>query len=281
VLFAHISDLHLMPARPRARDLVGKRLLGGVNLMFNRGRVHRNEALALIREDAQRLGVQHVLCTGDLVNLSLDDEFAFARRHLEQLAPPERTTVIPGNHDCYVSSAIGRFESLLGVGPFPTVTRLPEATIIGLSTAHPSPPGWAVGTVGQAQLERLDSLLAQTEGSFRILMVHHHVVDENGSRTNRLRDSAALRRVIGARGAELVLHGHLHRDVHCSVSGPRGPVGVIGAGSATAMLSRHAFRRARYNVYDIRGGRLMEAHTRVYDPAADAFVGGQRISSEA
>jgi len=271
VLFAHISDLHLQPGRPRARDLLGKRLLGGVNLMFNRGRAHRNDALDRIREDTGRVGVEHVLCTGDLANLSLETEFAFARDQLARLCPTERISLIPGNHDCYVPAAIGRFERVFGVGPFPTVTRLADATVIGLSTAHPSAPGLAVGTVGPEQLQRLDDVLAQ-EAAFRIVLVHHHVVDEHGGHFNSLRDSAALRGVLERRGAELVLHGHLHRDVRYTVPGPRGPVPVIGAGSATLVGSRDPTRRARYNIYEIRERRLIESHTRVYDPARDAFT---------
>ena len=272
MLFAHISDLHLRPGRPRARDLSGKRLLGGANLLFHRGRIHRNEAMERIRDDFGAVGVQHVLCTGDLVNLSLDEEFAFAHESLSRLWPRERTTLIPGNHDCYVASSIGRFESVFGIGPFPTVTRLPDATVIGLCTAHPSAPGLAVGTLGPDQLSRLDRMLAEEQGAFRVVLVHHHVVDDHGGRFNSLRDSAALRRVLLHCGAELVLHGHLHKDVRYAVPGPRGPIPVIGAGSATLVGSRDPARRARYNLYDIRQGRLVETHTRVYDRARDAFA---------
>lgn len=269
--FAHISDLHLQPGRPRVRTLVGKRLLGGVNLLLNRGRCHRNDALDRVRQDNERLGVEHVICTGDLTNLSLDEEMEFARDRLLRLAPSERTTLIPGNHDCYVPSATGRFEQCFGVGPFPTVTRLPDATLIGLSTAHASAPGLAVGTVGAEQLEKLRRVLSEEEGGFRVVLIHHHVVDEQGKRLNGLRDSGAFRRAIEECGAELVLHGHLHRDARYSVPGPRGPVPVIGAGSATLVGSRDPSRRARYNVYDIQQGRLVEVQTRVYDGARDAF----------
>lgn len=269
---AHISDLHLQPGRPRARTLVGKRLLGGANLLLNRGRCHRNDALDRVREDTERLGVEHVACTGDLTNLSLDEELDFARDRLLRFAPRERITLIPGNHDCYVPSSTGRFEQCFGVGPFPTVTRLLEATLIGLSTAHASAPGLAVGTVGPEQLDNLRRVLHEEEGAFRIILVHHHLVDELGDRWNRLRDSEALRRVIEERGADLILHGHLHRDARYTVPGPRGPVPVIGAGSATLVGSRDPARRARYNVYDIDKGRLLDVQTRVYDRDRDEFA---------
>jgi 3',5'-cyclic AMP phosphodiesterase CpdA len=272
MLFAHISDLHLQPGRPPARALYGKRLLGGANLLLHRGHQHRNEALDLIREDASSLGVEHVLCTGDLVNLSLDEEFAFARDRLATLGPPGRTTLIPGNHDCYVPSAEGSFERYFRVGPFPTVTRTGEATVIGLSTAHASGFGLAVGTVGAPQLLRLGEILAEEEGAFRVVLVHHHVVDAHGGLLNRLTDSTALRRVIEERGAELVLHGHLHRDLRYTVPGPSGPVPVFGVGSATLLRARHPLRRARYNVYEIRQGRLVDAQARVYDPGRHAFA---------
>jgi 3',5'-cyclic AMP phosphodiesterase CpdA len=269
--FAHISDLHLHARRPPARALVGKRLLGGVNLIFNRGHCHKNDALDRLRDDAERLGVDHVLCTGDLTNLSLDEELEFAHRRLGALVPNERLTLVPGNHDCYVPSAAGRFEQRFGVGPFPTVTYLPDATVIGVNTAHASAPGLAVGTVGTTQLDALGRVLAAEAGAFRIVLIHHHVADEHGKRSNRLRDAGAVRDVIAEHGAELILHGHLHRDVRYAVPGPRGPVPVIGAGSATLVGARDPARRARYNVYDVAQGRLAEVQTRVYDGVRDAF----------
>ncbi len=40
--------------------------------------------------------------TGDLVNLSLADEYRRARAWLETLGASRDVTVIPGNHDVYV-----------------------------------------------------------------------------------------------------------------------------------------------------------------------------------
>src|SRR5271168_1700101 len=101
---AHISDLHLA-VRPGLDQLAGKRGLGFINWHRARKYIHRIEALNAITSDLQAAPVNHIAVTGDLVNLSLPAEYAWARKWLESLGPPDDVTVIPGNHDLYVAQA--------------------------------------------------------------------------------------------------------------------------------------------------------------------------------
>jgi 3',5'-cyclic AMP phosphodiesterase CpdA len=53
---------------------------------------------------------------------------------------------------------------------------------------------------------------------------------------------------LGRTGADLVLHGHDHRDERATLEGPKGTkIPVVGAGSASYAAA------ARYNVYEIDG----------------------------
>src|SRR5262245_13400045 len=107
-VLAHLSDPHLGPlARPRLRDLAGKRLLGTVNWVLRRHRVHRREVLARIVADLTVQAPDHIAVTGDLVNIALMPEFAPARAWLESLGPSDRVTFVPGNHDVYVRATAG------------------------------------------------------------------------------------------------------------------------------------------------------------------------------
>ncbi len=45
----------------------------------------------------------HIAVTGDLVNIALPDEFTQAHAFLKTIGTPDRVTVVPGNHDAYVS----------------------------------------------------------------------------------------------------------------------------------------------------------------------------------
>src|SRR5262245_41022789 len=99
----HISDLHLGPVTgfaPRHWNL--KRGLGYANWRGRRARVHRSEIVARLIEDIEGHKPDHVAVTGDLVNLGLPGEHEAALRWLESIGPPDRVSVVPGNHDVYV-----------------------------------------------------------------------------------------------------------------------------------------------------------------------------------
>jgi 3',5'-cyclic AMP phosphodiesterase CpdA len=126
-----------------------------------------------------------------------------------------------------------------GVSPpqaFPFVKRAGEAALIGVSTAVPTAPFLAGGEVGDMQLMRLARTLALLgqEGVFRVVLLHHPVVDGQVPARKALADRAALRQVLLEYGAELVLHGHSHHATVESVPGPSGPIAVVGAPSASA-----------------------------------------------
>src|SRR5260370_25330960 len=106
-VLAHLSDPHLGPMPvPRLRDLANKRALGLLNWWRKRGAVHRPEVLDALMRDLAAMPVDHIAVTGDLVNIALAAEFAQAHRWLARLGPPERVTVVPGNHDAYLREAM-------------------------------------------------------------------------------------------------------------------------------------------------------------------------------
>ena len=102
---AHLSDPHLPMPAARPLELAGKRATGYFNWWRSRVHVHVPEALAGIVADIARQAPDHIALTGDLVNISLGAEFASAARWLATLGPPDRVTVVPGNHDVYVATA--------------------------------------------------------------------------------------------------------------------------------------------------------------------------------
>src|SRR5215468_7434611 len=114
VRLAHCSDLHLL-SHDGARwlDLANKRWIGAVNLISYRSRHYHVDAFDDMVSDLNASGVDHVLCTGDVTNLALRQEFAFARARFDRLAlGPHGVTVIPGNHDAYVAEGVPLFAEL-------------------------------------------------------------------------------------------------------------------------------------------------------------------------
>lgn len=269
-VLAHLSDPHLGPLpKAQLRDLAGKRVLGYINWHRNRFGRHLSDVLAAVVADVQAAAPDHIAVTGDLVNLSLDTEFAPARLWLEQLGSHEHVTVIPGNHDAYVRRAVQHpathwsdYMRGDGVGlaapvdklpPFPFVRRRGAVALIGLSTAVPTAPFMATGRLGADQLMRLADVLEHLrhEQAFRVVLIHHPpLAIKLGDRFKRLIDASQFRRVIAEQGAELVLHGHEHVHAVNWIDGPGGRVPVVGVPSASATL--HGDRDAAgYNLYRI------------------------------
>jgi 3',5'-cyclic AMP phosphodiesterase CpdA len=259
---AHLSDPHLppMPAA-RLRDLAGKRALGYLNWTRNRHRYHRREVLDVLVSDLQAQTPDHVAITGDLVNLALEAEFAPARAWLDSVGPPDRVTVIPGNHDAYVRATGRRFaeawgdylrgdeNSADGAG-FPSLRRRGPLALISVSSAVPTPPLMATGWLGRSQLDALERLLAalSAEQAFRVLLIHHPL--RSDSRAKRLTDSFELRTLLLRYGVELVLHGHDHVHSTIWIDGPQGSIPAIGVPSASALAHGH-YPAAAYNLFSI------------------------------
>lgn len=258
---AHLSDPHLPPVPvPRLHELAGKRALGYLNWTRNRHKYHRRDVLDALVADLRSQAPDHIAVTGDLVNLALEAEFEPALAWLEGIGKPDRVTAIPGNHDAYVRTTRHRFAQVWadylrgdaasdGVG-FPSLRRRGPLALIGLSSALPTPPFMATGTLGPAQLDALRHLLEQlsAEQVFRVLLVHHPL--RSKSHIKRLTDAPALAALLKDHGVELILHGHDH--VHSLVwfDGPHGTIPAVGVPSASAIAHRH-YPASAYNLFSI------------------------------
>ncbi len=265
---AHLSDPHLAPLPQwRPAELVGKRGLGFLNWQRGRKNVHRTDVLDAVVRDLKAHRPDHIAVTGDLVNLSLPDEYVRARAWLETLGSPSDVTVIPGNHDIYVPAAQPWPAAYWGDSmrgddganriSFPFVRQRGAVALIALSTALPTAPFLATGTLGDAQLSRLAALLDQTAGQFRAVLIHHPPQSPSQRYLKRLTDAAALRRVLATKGAELLLHGHDHRRSLIWLDGPNKPIPAVGVPSASARTAKWgACGRLQSFPHRRRAGRL-------------------------
>ena len=285
---AHITDPHF-----RGYDglslgaLAGKRAIGLVNIALNRRRKHKLELLAALGDDLRAQAVDHLAVTGDLSNISIEGEWQAARRWIEQNTPSSRAvSVIPGNHDAYVADVVhaGTFERLFSDYQRPDVSVSSSASpsypflhlrgplaLIGVNSCVATGDLGAWGEIGAPQLARLEALLASPAiaDQLRVVLVHHPPVMHKGGEHRNLRDRAALAAVLARAGADLVLHGHDHRDERATLDGPGGrPIAIVGAGSASYAGS--AERRSRYNIYEIDHGAVTLV-TRAHDEASDRF----------
>ena len=299
IRLANLSDLHATRVRwLRPADFAGKRLLGWLSWRARRGKTHCAEVLEALLRDLSSIAADQIVVTGDLTNVACEHEFEQARAWLERLGPPERVSIVPGNHDAYVAIPRGRswdrwsayLDSDEGAAPggFPTLRVRGSLALVGVCSARPSAPLLATGRLGAEQLEQLDKLLAGLADSplCRVVLIHHPIIDGAASRRRALTDAAALRGVLARSGADLVLHGHRHRTMFGEIPGPHGPIPVVGARSSSD-IGHKPHKRAQYHIYEIEprasaggGASRFRITTRIrgYDPAGDCFSGeGERV----
>jgi 3',5'-cyclic AMP phosphodiesterase CpdA len=232
--------------------------------------------------------------TGDLTHIGLPSEFREVNKWLQNLGPPSRVTVIPGNHDAYVQAPWQEtfahwvpymvsdkgFNSIAmrseDTSLFPSLRIRGIVAFIGLSTALPAPPFFATGSLGQPQLRRLQTILLETgrQGLIRIILVHHPPLPGSEKWRKRLTDSAELCSILTREGVEMVLHGHSHRSELAQLQTSAGLAPVIGVPSASAIGHRPG-RRAQYNLYRLNHdgtGWNLRISVRGLAPNGDRFI---------
>jgi 3',5'-cyclic AMP phosphodiesterase CpdA len=270
---AHLTDVHLGPIAgfgPRYWNL--KRGLGYLNWVRKRQHDHRRTVLDRVVADMVAQRPDHIAVTGDLANIGLPQEHINALHWLEGLGPPERVTVVPGNHDTYSgigrdpgtrrwaaymgSDAAGRAFAADELAKVPFVRVVGEVALIGVDSAVETPPLLAWGRVGKAQLSRLESILDRllAAGLYRLVLIHHPPLPGQADPTRGLRDAAALEAVLQRSGAEMVIHGHNHRNMLAwltcapSAGGAQARIPVVGAPSASLARPHGREALARYNL---------------------------------
>ena len=267
---AQVADPHVSPLpRPSPLELCNKRVLGYLSWTLRRKHIHRKEVLTALTADLVANHPDHVAVVGDLTNISLPAEFPPALAWLRSLGDPHDVSVVPGNHDAYVArpwqGTIDLWrEYMRGDGlpadgapaaenDYPWVRVRGPVAVVGVSTAVATRPFLATGTVGHAQLVRLQTALRAlaSAGLFRVVLIHHPPVDSLTKRRKRLVDSDRFAEVVARAGAELVLHGHTHCATIASMAGPDGRVPVVGVTSASSNGGEDEALRARYNLFQI------------------------------
>jgi 3',5'-cyclic AMP phosphodiesterase CpdA len=213
-------------------------------------------------------GADHVAVTGDIANLGLPDEFGAALGWLKTVGPPDKVTAIPGNHDIYTRRMSGPASteiwreyiasdewgaSFLGAKPqqFPFIRRVGPLALIGLNSAFPTRPFVAAGRVGREQLAVLQNCLLRlkSENLTRVVLIHHPPLPGQTAPRRALGDAEQLSAVLSRCGAELVLHGHNHRDSIVWHPSDDGPIPVVGVASGSATRTHGTEPLGRYNLF--------------------------------
>ena len=246
-LLAHVTDPHFRGfAGAGPTDFLNKRALGTLNLLLNRTRKHKMQLLEELRLDMRAQAPDHLALTGDFANVALDGRVAGRAgvdRHLRRSArgdqrdPREpRRLRRDGGRAARVREAVRALHGARSAAPpgrarptrrpadYPFVHLRDELAFVGVSSSVATGDLGAWGRIGEAQLGRLEAMLAASElaGKTRVVLIHHPPVRQKHGEERNLNDRAALAAVLARVGAELVLHGHDHQDEHAELAGPGG-----------------------------------------------------------
>ena len=211
----HFSDPHVQLPRWRERplrELGPLRAVATVELWKGRGRDY-DDALPKLRQivrDADRLRADLAVCTGDLTQLAMEEEFALARDALAPLG--DRFVSIPGNHDRYpvAGRANKLYETYFPQRPLPQDFRVVDSC---------GEVCWPVLSQGRIVETDLDQ-----DFSRRIVLVHHAPFRGGGVPDVPWKRLRGARKLLEAtRDAAAVLCGHIHerfqaRNVFCAGS---------------------------------------------------------------
>ena len=259
---AHITDIHVTRI-PGITQMTPKRLLGTANLLLGGRRHHFSKTVqeAMVR-DVDALEPDAIVCTGDITQTAIPQEFKAAQKLLSPIFDKYRTVLIGGNHDTYTQHAWkGQvmqtyFSALMGSGPWPRVHLLSDrlaVVCVDSCRAHIT----SSGHVETTELERLKRLLAEDELADKELLIalHYPLRDRRGAPygppSRALSNAAELEQCLIPHSQRIraVLHGHEHHGYRTSFGPDSSTITILNPGSSGYAWIPEKRRTAHFNLY--------------------------------
>jgi Icc protein len=267
---AQLTDLHLLeddfserPFGPRAR-------LSYLSFGRSLDAAERRKRVADALEEVKVSRADHLLITGDLTEDGHLAQFEVLAELLHaSRIPPDRITLVPGNHDAYIEG--GAFAQAMA-GPLrayaPTSMigvplRFRDVTIVPVSTAFHQSPLRSAGAIAPEELKALGDIAGDASLAGRPLVcAQHHPPGRHLVPMWHWIDGLVEHNALSAlfdRCPHLhVVHGHTHHEANRS----------IRKGEAARVFSAKAVVEAAYPL------RLYEASPAGLSPLAVDLIDG-------
>lgn len=249
-----LSDIHLYSLAVPPWRLLGKRMLGQLNLWLRRRHKFDHSLLPGVIRRILALKPDQVLIPGDLTTTALPSEFILARRILDPLLERIPTLILPGNHDRYTHASARRreMEKLFADWMPPSYPHTLNLTagwyLLALDSCVPRCLT-SRGKLDLPQLDRAKPILTSDAHRALLLLCHYPILSppampqhwEHG-----LSHAPALRHLLTQRLEQspaplLYLHGHIHHPWCHAVIGQRLD-NLIDLSAGSLVHRGHGFR---------------------------------------
>jgi 3',5'-cyclic-AMP phosphodiesterase len=228
-IIAQLSDLHLLEDRYEERPLSTRARLSCLSLGRPLEPRERRQRVARALAEVRSNSVDHLVITGDLTEDGAPAQFEVLAEVLaESHIPPERITLVPGNHDAYDAS--GNYAAALAgpLRPYASTSTIGsplafrEVTLVPVSTAFHQSPLRSAGAIAPTELDTLRRLVNDTGFRGRpLVLVQHHPPGRHFFPPlqwfDGLLEHSALSEMAEQAAHVHVVHGHTHRAVNRAV----------------------------------------------------------------
>jgi 3',5'-cyclic AMP phosphodiesterase CpdA len=270
-MLAHLSDLHVLAPKRRARtrslELATRIVSFGRALDPERRRRRTLRAFT----SAKRAGATHFLITGDLTEVGSTDQFEALAEVLHATGvSPDHVILVPGNHDAYASPAAWRralhgplaaFRRNAAERPGKVVD-CGGLLVLPIDTTFHQPIVRSAGALTPDAVQLLANRVADPALRDRpVVMAMHHSPFPHASRAwqwiDGLQGCERLMPVLQRFENVDVVHGHFHYAVERPVAGSRPRV------FGTTAVVEDSESAPRFRLHDHRGVAAIAAAERL------------------
>lgn len=156
-----------------------------------------------------------VLITGDLTESGTKEDYLQLKSHLHRLLGDVPIIVTLGNHDVKSEFYQGWLNDSPSSKLYNYYETIGNTTIISLDNSRPHYPN---GLIDQSQCEWLRQTLAQIESEQIILMMHHHLIEEQFNMSPAQYGQEFYQLIADSR-IDMILTGHTHHAYRGTFAG--------------------------------------------------------------
>jgi 3',5'-cyclic-AMP phosphodiesterase len=220
---AHLTDLHLVENNYAHRRFESRARLQYLSFGRPLAPATRKNRVSSALHEVWMRNVDHLLITGDLTEDGHQEQFeVLAQLLAESRIPPERVTLVPGNHDAYIDAdgfdqaLRGPLRAYAATSSIAAALRFRDVTIVPVSTAFQQSPLRSAGAIASDELASLAAIVTDPALAGRpIVFAQHHPPGVAFipllQWLDGLTEHSALSRLFRRCPHLHVMHGHTHK----------------------------------------------------------------------